>query len=207
MINSIKLSNKYIDEVGIEIPAIPGKKNEVMNILEKIEKNIDFLNLNEFEYADRSLDEFKRRGFLTKEKNRQSIEGSEELANFLLQKEFDFTTHFCPSHFKDSIQLRRRFIRRANEVKEEYEEVTEDGTLVKGIIETNNLSDVVEKLKKEEVPNKLFKEKEDVVEIAWWVLDDLVGDLEKLSNNTYIVEQHPTEYKLVVQRIPLSHKK
>ena len=44
--------------------------------------------------------------------------------------EHDLNVHFCTAKFKDSVQIRSRYLRRAHNIQRSLEEVTEDGTLM-----------------------------------------------------------------------------
>ncbi|MEA2055126.1 MAG: hypothetical protein U9O96_08515 [Candidatus Thermoplasmatota archaeon] len=56
------------------------------------------------------------------------------MAYEILDWDISVPIHYCSSSFKDGIQLRRRIMRRARNVAKLYDVITEDGTLLKGII-------------------------------------------------------------------------
>lgn len=205
LVDSIIEANKWINNVGIEIPAIPSKEKEIIDLIEEFGKYIEFLNLNEFEYSEESFTDIKNKGFTPKNENRKSLEKSEETAENIIKKDFDPTIHFCPSHFKDNIQLRKRFIRRANNIAKKYEEITDEGTILKGKISSNNLKKIITYLRQLNISNNLFSLKDGEVEIAWWILDELADNMndEFEGIKMEVIEEHPTEERLVVQRIPL----
>ncbi|PTD94406.1 radical SAM protein [archaeon SCG-AAA382B04] len=204
-VNSIKESSKQFEEVGVEIPAIPGKQEEIKKIAQRVEKYIDFMNLNELEYSENSYEKLKEKGFQPKEDKRRAIKDSEKVATSLIKNEFNFTIHFCPSHFKDSVQLKRRFLRRAKNVAKEYEQITTEGTIVKGIIKTHKPKEIIQFLEQKEVPEDLYKKMGDKIETTWIVVDELATKLKEQDEEAEIeiIEQHPTQQRLIVQKIPL----
>lgn len=203
-VHSIEKSSEIIDEVGLEVPAIPNKEKKILELSNEVKKHIDFLNLNEFEYSENSYKQIKDKGFEIKEKNRNAVQGSEKTAKNLIEKNLDFTVHFCPSHYKDSTQLRRRFLRRAKNVSKNYEHITEEGTIVKGVIKSNNPERVMRVLERNEVPKNLINRKKEKIETAWFVVEELKTQIKSEGTKSIeIVEQHPTKQRLVVERIPL----
>ena len=93
----------------------------------------DYLNLNEFEMGESNQLELQKRGFEIKSDSIASVKNSTEYADRFL-KEFgtgrDLNVHFCTASLKDGVQLRNRYRRRANNIKKDWEQVSEDGTLL-----------------------------------------------------------------------------
>jgi hypothetical protein len=85
----------------------------------------------------------------------------------------------------------------AQNVRRKFDEVTEDGTLVYGKTWTSEA-----KLRELGVPAEFYTVKSDHVEIAWWLLEEMIdeGDLEEGE----IVEQYPTVDGTVVERTPVA---
>jgi pyruvate formate-lyase activating enzyme-like uncharacterized protein len=124
-----------------------------------------------------------------------AVEGSKEA---ILEEMADHEkVYFCTSVFKDAAQHRSRLKRMARNVRREFDEVTEDGTLVYG--KTTVSPERIENLG---VPEEFYTVKTNHVEVAWWLLEEMVenGDIE----DGEIVEQYPTYDGQVVERTPLA---
>ncbi len=85
----------------------------------------------------------------------------------------------------------------ARNIRREFDDVTDDGTLVYG--KTRADPDRFEALG---VPEEFYTVKADHVEVAWWLLEEMIedGDLE----DGEIVEQYPSYDGQVVERTPLA---
>jgi hypothetical protein len=105
--------------------------------------------------------------------------------------------YFCTSVFKDAAQHRRRLKRMARQIRREFDEVTDDGTLVYGKTWVTE-----ERLRELGVPEEFYTVKTDHVELAWWLLEEMVdeGDVDRGE----IVEMYPTADATVVERTPLA---
>ncbi|MHA1409486.1 MAG: radical SAM protein [Candidatus Odinarchaeia archaeon] len=210
------LDSKKIDSVikaginlGWEIPAIPGTAKDIIELIEFLEKhNVKFININELEFSETNALELKKRGFKLKENSIAAVEGSEETAiNVLKWAEKNTNTikiHYCPSSLKDGVQLRNRFMRRAKNVKKEYEEMDEEGLLIKGVFYLKNKEkclELKEALNKEyEVPERLIEidlERSEVYS-AWYIVKELSQEMKKREIKTKIVKCFPTDDRFVV---------
>jgi hypothetical protein len=84
----------------------------------------------------------------------------------------------------------------ARNVRRPFDEVTDDGTLVYGKtwVDPARLDDLG-------VPAEYYTEKTEHVELAWWLLEEMVteGDVPEGE----IVEQYPTVDGMVVERTPV----
>jgi pyruvate formate-lyase activating enzyme-like uncharacterized protein len=105
--------------------------------------------------------------------------------------------YFCTSVFKDAAQHRRRLKRMARKIRREFDEVTDDGTLVYGKTWVTE-----QRLQELGVSEEFYTVKSDHVELAWWLLEEMVdeGDV----GEGEIVEQYPTVDGTVVERTPLA---
>jgi pyruvate formate-lyase activating enzyme-like uncharacterized protein len=134
---SKKLSKKsgFKWKVGVEIPVIPGKEAETKLLIDFIADKIDFLNLNELELADNAVWR-NRKDVKCKDELSYAIKGSDELAKKLLKysASLGIRTHYCTCKLKDRVQLANRIKRRAENVKQEFDVVTDDGMLVRGAL-------------------------------------------------------------------------
>lgn len=191
-------------DIGLEIPALPDRKKDLDSLLTKVfETGVSFVNLNELEFSESNWDMMKRRGYQLKDEISSAVKDSEDVALALIEKHSDKRIHYCSSSFKDGIQLRRRLIRRAENTASEYEIVTEDGTILKGLLYADNLHEASERLKNEfDVPDILMFMNEDsgYIETAPWILREIHDEL---PYECYIVEVYPTADGLEVERMPL----
>jgi pyruvate formate-lyase activating enzyme-like uncharacterized protein len=191
--------------IGVEIPALPDMKSEMMHLIEVADSiGVEFINLNELEFAETNYKALLGRGYEVKDDVSSAAKGSEEVARgIVMESDVDMTVHYCSASFKDGVQLRNRLRNRAENVAKPYEVPTEDGTIMKGIIYCDDVEDVVDILKSEfEVPDELINVdvERSRIEIAPWVLEEIYGELPCRS---YIIEEYPTWDRLEVERIPL----
>ena len=191
-------------DVGIEVPALPGREKDLDSMISKaFSAGILFVNLNELEFSESNWDMMKDNGYLLKDDISSAIKGSEEISLALIKAHRGKRIHFCSSSFKDGTQLRCRLIRRAEHTAKEYEVVTEDGTLLKGLLYADDLNEAAEFLRKEyDVPDSLiFIDKvRGRIEVASWILQEIADEL---SYKCYIIEEYPTADRLEVERMPL----
>jgi hypothetical protein len=192
--------------VGLELPVIPGKENELVSAIAFANEHaLDFVNLNELEFSETNWRALRALGHDVKKENDVSsgVQGSEALAKDLLRLESDVPLHYCSSSFKDAIQLRRRIMRRAKNVKRPHELLTGDGTFVKGVIETPRIAATAAWIMRRwEVPGRYIwsNYRKDRLEIAPWILEEIYQDIEEPA---FIVEEYPTADRLEVERRPL----
>lgn len=193
--------------VGIEVPALPDLKKELIKmVMDASSLGVDFINLNELEFSEGNWDMMDTHGYELKDDISAAILGSEETA-LEVMRHSSVPIHFCSSMFKDSVQLRRRLIRRAEHIASEYDVVTEDGTILKGIIYADDLEEAAELLSDEfDVPDELMfiDTERNRLEIASWIIEELS---EELPYRCYIVEEYPTADRLEVERIPLGRSR
>ena len=114
---------------------IPGVEAET-EFLEFIEEGaVDFVNVNEFELSQGNYRRMHEQGYERRENHMSAVEGADEedLAELVSHPK----VYFCTSTFKDAAQHRNRLRRTAQNVRREFEEVTDDGTLVYGATEAD----------------------------------------------------------------------
>lgn len=206
-------------ETGIEIPALRGAEKAASFA----EETGIFLNLNELEFSDNNSRALLGRGLSLESDSSNAAAGSREYAKAALCS--GKKVHFCSSTYKDAVQLRKRLQRIAKNTAREFDEITEDGTLMYGVIEGGDQELVKKVLQEAEVPEELFEAKNGKIEIAWWVLEELKGVLkEELKNELKmkkeeeevlkeemkvcearlsIIERYPFEGGMLVEIIPL----
>ena len=200
-------------DIAIEIPAMPGLEKEIVSLVKWANENdLNWVNLNELEFSERNCESLIYKGYRVKDEISAAVKGSQETAMKVLRmvrnENLDVGVHYCSVSFKDGIQLRNRIKRRASNVAKLYEVITDDGTLVKGVID--NLKSSSEKLinlLKEEfaIPKKYFFYDKDknCIEIGLWILEKISADLRKIGYQCYMVEEYPTADRLEVEKIPL----
>ncbi len=176
---------------AFEIPGIRAEP-EFLEFLD--EGAADFCNINEFEMSDGNYRRMQEEGFELKDDHMSAVEGSHDILEQMGDHE---KVYFCTSVFKDAAQHRSRLKRMARNIRRPFDEVTEDGTLVYGKAWASE-----QRFIDLGVPEEFYTIKSDHVELAWWLLEEMVedGDLEKGE----IVEQYPTYDATVVERTPVS---
>ena len=165
---------------------------------------VRFINLNELEFSESNWDMMDKMGYELKDETSSAILGSEQTAMKMIEKYPDISIHFCSSSFKDGVQLRNRLIRRANHIAKEYDIVTEDGTILKGLIYADDLDAADAYMKDQyDVPDELIfiDSERNRIEIASWIVEELADEL---PFKCYISEEYPTADRLEVERIPLN---
>jgi uncharacterized protein len=132
----LKLARKYNWSIGIEIPIFPDKISETKRLVDYAHEYIDFINLNELEISERSLEEFEKRGYHILEKSSYAITGSKQAAREIMRyaQRYHLPVHFCTSKLKDRIQMGNRIIRRAQTTAQPFDSVDEEGLLTRGAI-------------------------------------------------------------------------
>jgi pyruvate formate-lyase activating enzyme-like uncharacterized protein len=190
-------------KVGFEVPALPGEKEGLSALIAfAAEAGFDFVNLNELEFSEGNWERLSERSMEVKDDVSSAVKGSEELALELVGKAQRIPVHYCSSSFKDSVQLRKRIKRRALRVALPSDVITEEGTLLKGVVE-GPMNEIVAMLRDEfEVPPELYRKDEEKkrVEVAPWVLEELFSEL---PYESFLVEEYPTADRLEVEREPL----
>lgn len=214
-----EVSKKW--QVGIEIPVIPGKFNETMDLIHFSEEYIDFLNLNELEISDNNANSLTEQGFRTVEDSYAIIDSAKMgklILKTLAKENTKLKVNFCSTKVKDSEQLTERIKRRAKSIVRDFDHMTEEGLLVRGaiypIIEPGfSYREKIKKIMSESNMKRLAKIKSDIeknfeipkkfiavdelklrILIAPWILEELVKEKEfkKLGYKSAIVTEYPT---------------
>jgi pyruvate formate-lyase activating enzyme-like uncharacterized protein len=180
---------------GIEIPALAS----VPEIERAVAEAGGFLNLNELEFSETNCEAMNKQGFALRDDLSNAVQGSEQVAREIVLNSIA-NTRYCSSRFKDAVQLRERLKRTASNVARPFDEVTDDGTIICGEI-TGDLDGALKLIEEMEIPADMYRRDVDVVEIAWWILDEIKDDLPGICKS--IVERYPLKDGLVVERIPL----
>ncbi|HNX39307.1 MAG TPA: radical SAM protein [Methanothrix sp.] len=183
-------------EAGVEIPAVM----PAPAIVEAVRQTGSFLNVNELEFSETNFSGLAGQGLHPVDLG-CAAEGSEDLArqHFLLE---GLKVHFCPSRFKDAVQLKERLCRRAARSSRPFDYVSEEGTIIHGIIEGDVAAAklILEDLG---VPEEMYSCKSSRIEMAASILEDITKELKSTKCILSIIERYPFEDGLVVERIPL----
>lgn len=183
--------------VGIEVPSIPGKSEQLIELVKKAEKmGIAFVNLNELEASETNFEQLVAMGMKLTSLEKASVEGSAETAievvEWASQNSKDITVHFCTARYKDAVQLRNRLERRISRVIRPFElRDDDDPLLILGVIRapygarlsTDYLMKIHEILEKNyDVPSDLMNldYTRHRLEIAPWILDEIASDLKRV---------------------------
>ncbi|RLF49303.1 MAG: radical SAM protein [Thermoplasmata archaeon] len=201
---AIKLSQKLGLSAGFEVPSIPDMKKQLLSLIKSAQEvGADFINLNELEFSETNVAELNKRGYSVKDEISAAVKGSEELAYQILNMDFDIPIHYCSASFKDSIQLRRRIKNRAKSVARPYDIITDDGTLLRGVIEECSKEYMAYIAKRYKISPEYieFDEKRKRILVAPWVLEEISTNI---PYPCYLVEEYPTWDALEVEREPLN---
>jgi len=132
------LAKKYNWDIGIEIPVIPDMVKESERLITYAAENdiISFLNLNELEISERTIETFEKRGYKIIGKHSYAIAGSMAAGRRLMRfaQQYGLAAHFCTTTLKDRIQMGNRVIRRAENVARPFDIVDEEGILTRGAV-------------------------------------------------------------------------
>ena len=189
-------------DVGIEVPALPGKERELNALVSYArDAGVGFVNLNELEFSESNWDMMDAYGYRVRDELSSAVAGSRETAMAVLKANRKADVHFCSSMFKDGVQLRRRLIRRAQHTCMPYQQVTEDGTIVRGYLYADDLAAARQELLSMGVPEDMIEVLDNRLEVAPWILEDVAGSL---RYRCFLSEQYPTADGLEVERTPLN---
>lgn len=210
---AITTAKKMQVDVALEIPVIPDKKEAIIKLINWAEQQkLVWINLNELEFSETNAEALLNNGFHTKGDISSAVESSQEIAyeiiNAVKQMDFMIGVHYCSVSFKDGIQLRNRIKRRAKNIARPFDTITNDGTIVFGIIQSDSqsLDEIAHFLEKENLFQKkdfFINSKKQRIEIAGWILEEIAPRVTKNKWFCYLVEEYPTADHLEVERISL----
>jgi pyruvate formate-lyase activating enzyme-like uncharacterized protein len=203
-------------DVGIEIPVIPDKEGEILEIINfAIDSNLGFVNLNEFEITEANVEILTKRNYSVRDSVSAAVKGSEELALKILQKfkKAAITIHYCSSRYKDNTQLRNRLLRRADKYSKHFDEITEDGLLVRARINVENSKSTTEVSKTLVSDYGLdlidfeADKKNCTISLNWLVAKQISKELKSKCNNIIlsieIIHQYPYPGGIITYLEPL----
>ncbi|HUR69598.1 MAG TPA: radical SAM protein [Candidatus Thermoplasmatota archaeon] len=194
-------------DVGFEIPCIPGSQEQMSGLVAWLDRHrFKFLNVNEMEFSETNYEQLLARGYRIKDSETSRAMDSEEVAREVMSRasraNMSLSIHFCSSPFKDRVQLRQRLARQAARMAKPYEVATEDGTLVRGVIECPDPKDMVAEIQAAfEIEPALVEPLADRVHLAPWLLEQFA---EEVPFPAYLSEVYPTATALEVERVPLN---
>lgn len=219
-------------EVGIEVPAFPGREDFLRGLAKWLERNSNryekksFLNINELESSESNFQFFQKMGLKQKKGSIAAVAGSSSTAKAIVEwasKELEQTTvHYCPSAAKDAVQLPNRLLRLARNVAEPFDIIREEGPhrglLIRGVIRgigplTEQQEEVLRAILhiELEIPHEQvvwdIKKKRFLVNPI--ILEDLAVEIRKLGQarnlnfQMGIIEEYPTADGLQTEFDPL----
>lgn len=194
-------------DVGFEIPCIPGSHEQMWGLVRWLDKHrFKFLNANEMEFSETNYEALLARGYRIKDSETSRAMDSEEVAREVMSRAsreaMTIALHFCSSPFKDRVQLRQRLARQAARVAKPYEIATEDGTLIRGVIECPDPKALAAQMVAAfEIEPAFYEVKEGRIHVAPWLLEQFA---EEVPFPAYFSEVYPTATALEVERIPLN---
>jgi uncharacterized protein len=194
---------------GVEIPVLPDKERELRRLLHALDKlGLDFVNLNELEFSETNESKMHDRSYQLDPRNGWGVEGSRAVAERVVREmRLHVPVHYCSSRFKDGVQLKQRLLRRAERTAPSFAERTADGTVVLGIVEApdgTNLKRLaarvadLARLGKDDYRLDFARRR---VELGSEALRRVAG---RLRAPAFEVEVYPTADALEVEREPLN---
>ncbi|MBU1112126.1 MAG: radical SAM protein [archaeon] len=139
--------NKFDWDIGIEIPCLPDKEQEIKKLIDYSHSIVKFFNLNELELSDTKVEHYKLNSkeyqeiYYAKDEISYGVKGSVELGKKLIEyvkekgyDKKDLCIYFCTAKLKDQTQLGNRIKRRAKNVAKTVDIITKEGTLIRGVI-------------------------------------------------------------------------
>ena len=213
--NKRELIKKFDWSVGLEIPLIPGKKEETKELLNYFKDKVDFINLNELEGSNNSTNKVFEKGYKNKDELSYAIKDSVEEGLELIDELNLERVHLCTVKLKDTVQLGNRLKVRSEHTKSKLDIVTEEGSLIRGAIyfekpsfnytenlKSKNKEEEIKKLKKLKtkicVTLKINKQDIAIDEVKYRLLTSRriisrrTEEIKKLGLIPAIVEEYPT---------------
>lgn len=200
-------------DTALEIPVLPDKKQEILALIRwGNNQGIQWINLNELEFSERNAEALTHKQYTVKDDISAAVKGSQECAYDILERaastDLDIGVHYCSSSFKDGVQLKNRIKRRAKHVVQPHEIISNEGTLLKGVIYTSReslplLRTRIQQEFKIADEHIVINSKKQRIELALWILETIAPHLTEEGCDCYMVEEYPTADALEVERVPL----
>ncbi len=186
-IEKLKLAAKIFGKqnTGIELPAIPTKKKEILKYIKEIEDIIGFANLNELEISDTNFTQITKEYKMNPDT--YTIRKSKKTAKWILRKlkNSKLKIHFCTAKTKNIDQYQNRLKR--HKIMP-YGHKTNEGTVIYFVIETNRPKTVEKDIKR--ITKRYYVDKKS----KRIILDiNTVGKIHSQTNYKIAkIEEHPT---------------
>lgn len=177
------LKNLKIETV-IEVPAIPKKEKQILELIQYAKDKVKAFNLNELELAQTKIEEFAKQGWKT-DKDSLTIKDSEKTALNIIKKArgWHVRVHYCSARFKDEIQFTERIKNYAKFAALQTDIITESGTLLRGAIYSANIREL-----KTKFPKETFTQDKDRILASAKFVKSRFKELPKCA----IIEEYPT---------------
>jgi len=137
----INFASTFNWDIGLEIPAVPNEKEKVKEMIDFFEGKVKFLNINELEVSELNMDDMEKYDYVTKTDISHGVLGSEDMAKeilvYCLSK--NLNVHYCTSKLKDKVQMQNRLKLRAKNVSTEFDIISDEGLLIRGVIYLKDL--------------------------------------------------------------------
>lgn len=172
---------------GFEVPALPGIEG-----LRDALSALDFLNINELEWGETNADAMRKRGMEPADDLHNAVSGCRDWAAPLLGHP---KVHWCSSQFKDSHQLRKRLIRVARNTARPFDHVTDDGTIIYGVIRGGGrIPEILSRLDRE-----MYEVRDGEIETLWWIVSEYSAEI---GGEKCIIERYP-DRGIIVEVTPV----
>src|SRR3989338_2546698 len=111
-IDKIKLASLFWKKqnLGVELPMIPDKKQDILNFIKEINPSVGFVNLNEFEISETNFDYITNKYKINKDT--YTVSKSKQAGLWILNKckkiRLNLNVHFCTAQLKNLHQFKNR---------------------------------------------------------------------------------------------------
>jgi hypothetical protein len=130
-LEKIKLGKEIfgVENVGIELPMIPGQKGEILNFIKRCKDCISFVNLNEFELSETNFDfvtknyKLNQGGYVIS----NSINAGAWILKSIIKEKINLKVHLCTAELKNKTQFVNR-LKRYNILP--HGKKTKEGTVI-----------------------------------------------------------------------------
>lgn len=200
-------------DVAIEIPVLPEMKNQIIQLIQWADhQEIKWINLNELEFSERNVDSLLKKGYSVKNELSAAVLNSQQTAYEIIKEiqhqHLNIGVHYCSVSFKDGIQLKNRILRRAKNTAKDYEIITDEGTLLKGIIQPVNTSIIqlhqwIQQTYNIQEKYIAINKEKNRIEIGVWILEKIAESIQQQGHHCFMIEEYPTADHLEVEKIPL----